>query len=312
MAYPRHAMLARFYTQFDLPGTTRLMDWLGIRNDELWSDAPCRIVRGKWDKCHRRVDLRNWSERLTFFLRRYYEMPPQLMLIEAVRQGDTVVDIGSNVGMITTLVAHLVGPSGRVEAFEPNPDCCRRIEGVLETNGLKHVHLHHCALADENGELDLTVAYDHTGYGTLAQVNEGERREGCRRVKVQVLTGDEVLGKELDELAAIKIDVEGYESYVVRGLHDTLAKWKPMVIAEVSEEWLRRAGSSSEDLFGLMRGHGYSAYALRVYKPGVFSRPRLALRHVEGAGNLNGRESNVVWVDQSGPMMQRVKHLVFG
>jgi FkbM family methyltransferase len=309
MSYPRLAMLAALYTRFDLPGTSRLLRVAGVRDDSLWTDAPARTVRGKWDRCRRTVELSNWSERLTWFLRRYYELPPQLLLMAALRRGDRVVDIGANIGMITTLAAHRVGPTGRVTAFEPNPDCCRRITEVVESNALAHVDVRSCALSDEPGRLELTVPRVHTGYATLARVEETEEWSGYRRIEVDVLRGDDVLARG-DRLDAIKIDVEGFESHVARGLRQTLSTHRPLLITEVAEQLLRQAGSSGEELFSLLRGHGYAAFVMHVARPRRLSRPRLSLKPVDDPASIDPLENNVAWVDPDGPMMRRIERLI--
>jgi FkbM family methyltransferase len=221
-----------------------------------------------------------------------------------------VVDAGANIGMITTLAARLVGSTGRVVACEPNPDCCRRIEEVVRTNRLAGVEVHQCALGDERGETELSVPEIHSGGGFLIPVEESANNDG-HRVQVRVATGDEVLGEELPKVDAVKIDVEGYETHVVRGLHGTLSAWKPLVIAEIMEGHLRRAGSSGEELFGLMNTHGYSALAVGTDKRTWLLRPRLTLRPVQGPRDVP-HGTNVAWIDPGGGVMERVNRFLVG
>ncbi len=66
------------------------------------------------------LDLARASERFSYFTGRFYELGMQLLLMDLVRAGDRVVDIGANVGEISLLCSRLVGPTGVVDAFEPN------------------------------------------------------------------------------------------------------------------------------------------------------------------------------------------------
>jgi precorrin-6B methylase 2 len=70
------------------------------------------------------LDLAAWSERSAYFLGRFYDLNLQMLMIQILKPGDRFVDIGANIGMLSILAARLVGPSGRVESFEPNPHKC--------------------------------------------------------------------------------------------------------------------------------------------------------------------------------------------
>jgi FkbM family methyltransferase len=178
---------------------------------------------------------------------------------------------------------------------------------VLDENTLEHVQVHNCALGDERAELDLVVPPVHTGYGTLGSVAESGEWTDSRRITVSVVPGDDVLAGSLDHLTAVKIDVEGFESRVVRGLRGTLSRWKPLVIAEVDDGLLRQAGSSGDELFGLLGGHGYSAFALDARRPNRLSPVRLTLRAIRRSSDLGARENNVVWLHPDGAATPRVR-----
>jgi len=132
--------------------------------------------------------------------------------------GDKVVDVGANIGYMTTLFATRVGPTGRVEAFEPHP----RIFGDLERNvgafaarsDIAPIRLHACAVGDSDGT------------GQLAEPDGFARNEGgatflrvgantARCIDVPLARLDTVLSGA--RVALLKIDVEGYESAVLAG-----------------------------------------------------------------------------------------------
>lgn len=74
-----------------------------------------------------------------------------LALSECLEPGDRFVDVGANIGMITLQAARLVGPSGRVESFEPNPNCFATLERHLAINGIENVVAHRVGLSDTSG-----------------------------------------------------------------------------------------------------------------------------------------------------------------
>ncbi|MBC7835584.1 MAG: FkbM family methyltransferase [Phycisphaerales bacterium] len=283
--------LARFYARRELPGWGRVLRGAGVYNDAAWKGAGTFESCGKWDRCRVSLDLSNWSERQTYFLGRFYDLPMQLLLRGFVRPGDCVVDVGANVGMISILAARLVGPSGRVVSFEPNPTAFRKLSSALRTNSLSWVSPRPCALADQHGELMLSVVTEHTGMGTLAPVPPADAGLVSATHLVRVCVGDEVLEAEAARPSLIKIDVEGFELAVLKGLARTLVRHHPIVAAEIVQVHLRRAGTSAEAVFDLMRGLGYEAFGLATRRRPV--RHRL---HLPAITKPSADFNNVVWI----------------
>ncbi len=131
-----------------------------------------------------------------------------------VRPGDHVLDIGANLGLVTMILARLVGPAGRVEAFEPIPAMCDLVERAIERNQLHNVELHRMALGAETGELVLSVPRGHAGAASfLPEQRYAEQDE----VRVPVRTLSEIMSGSTDRARLVKIDVEGFESQVLAG-----------------------------------------------------------------------------------------------
>lgn len=286
--YPWKALLALPYARYELPGWGRLLKALGAMpavGSTAWDGAPTRTVRGKVHGYLMRLDLSNWSERLTFFLGRYYELPVQLLLRAVLRPGDRFVDIGANIGMITLMAARCVGEAGRVDCFEPNPTCVAALRHHLALNAIEHVHVHPVALADAAGRMRLNLTSRHTGTATLAAV-----ADVVESFEVEVGIGDELLAGSAS-IRAIKIDVEGFELHVLRGLERVLKQQRPMLITEFIEAQFQRAGTSGQAIEVLLRSHGYC--------PFVLATRRQWLRHVLALSALApGRQiaNDVLWL----------------
>ena len=283
------ARLAVPYARLELPGWGRVLGLAGVLDeDERWKGAPTLTVRGKLHGYRMTLDLSNWSERRTYFLGRFYELATQLFINQFVQAGDSFIDVGANIGMITLLAARRVGAAGRVHAFEPNPVAFRRLQDVLKINGIAHVTAREVALGDRPGAMVLSVLLGHTGMGTLGTVGGADADKITDRYTVRVVPGDELIPPHLPGPAMVKLDVEGYECHALRGLHDTISRLRPAVVAEALPQNLVRADSSLGEMFELMRGHGYEPYDLDIAPAGV--RYRMSLRPAperEGHGSNN-------------------------
>lgn len=132
-----------------------------------------------------------------------------------VRPGDTVVDIGANIGIISLLLAALVGRNGRVYSFEPLPQMVSLLSRSIERNGIENLHLQAVALGSVDGELEISVP--RRNYGAASFVTAREWDDSFR-ITVPVRTLSHALtGKPLDHVRLVKIDVEGFEPEVFEG-----------------------------------------------------------------------------------------------
>jgi FkbM family methyltransferase len=311
MTFPRLAFLILPYTRLELPGwgqLFRLMRVGGIENNALWRDAPTRTIRDKRSKYLVRLDLSNWSERHTYFLGRYYDLALQMLLSEVLAPGDRFVDVGANIGAITLYGAALVGPGGRVDSFEPNPSCCERIRHTLAGNDVHHVRVHANALSDRRGTLVLNVFAEHTGTATLAPPSQEQRDLVKQQYEVQVLVGDEAVSNSRRRINLIKVDVEGFEVRVLRGLMESIRRWRPVVVTEVQRDWLARAGTSRTEMFDLMAADGYGAYGLSTRRRVLGHR--LSLEPIQRTKVENAPFSDVVWLHPSTAASQNLRILI--
>src|SRR4051812_49721366 len=90
----RIAMLALPYSRRELPGWGKLLRALGVFEQKRWNDAPTRVLRGKLHGFEVTLHLSDWSDRQFYFTRRYYDLETSLLVMAAVRAGDTFVDVG--------------------------------------------------------------------------------------------------------------------------------------------------------------------------------------------------------------------------
>ncbi len=161
----------------------------------------------------------------------------------------TLLDVGANIGTHSVAFAR---DFAEVHAFEPNPELWPSFERHIALNGLKNVRLHKVGLGEKDETLPFYLTErDNLGLGTAAtdQVYDVPLRQAGT---IRVVNGDPYLAASgIAAIDFIKIDVQGLEMQVLRGLSETLARYRPYVWLEVNEPTLKEAGSI-EGLIGLM------------------------------------------------------------
>lgn len=128
-----------------------------------------------------------------------------------VKPGDTVVDLGANIGYYTLLLAQLVGPTGRVVAIEPHPDHFAVLVKNMETNGHRHVTCLQKAISEGPGRVRFNISSEHAAHNIRAASATG------RSIEVDTVALDDVLGADA-RVDFIKMDVEGAEGLALRGM----------------------------------------------------------------------------------------------
>lgn len=172
------------------------------------------------------------------------------------RPGDLILDVGANLGLHTVQASRIAGPTGRVLAFEPNPQMSTLLRESLRRNRCENVVLHDCALGSEQATLDLHVPVDHAGKGSLVESNS--TRDVRDRISVPVKTLDSILLSEKSRIGLVKIDVEGFEPQVLQGARDLLSTSPPH--AWIFETHNLSEGLRSEPVADVLSATGYHLF----------------------------------------------------
>ncbi len=176
---------------------------------------------------------------------RKYEQGVTRQIEKMLAPGAVFVDVGANIGFFTLLGAALVGPEGRVFAFEPNPDNCALLQRSLEHNQFSQVQLFQNALAEAAQTFRFSCsAIDSNG----RLLHESETSEKLTTIEVQAVTLDEVL-PPLPRLDLIKMDIEGAEPRAWQGMSKTIARYRPALILEFSPTAIRKTSQTSPEAF---------------------------------------------------------------
>jgi len=204
-----------------------------------WMDP----ARGAFD-----FELYGWDVRELRFLRRY------------LAPGMTFVDIGAHYGLYAVLAAHLVGPSGRVLAFEPAAPAFRRLRWHLWLNGARQV----LASPDAVGARAMTASLYRPvrGVDTTSSLHPnaiGASR--LRRQEVRVTTLDEAAGSRgFAGVDLVKLDVEGAEPEVLEGAARVLAESRPLWLFEALDITAAAWGGSGRALVERFRARDHTLF----------------------------------------------------
>jgi FkbM family methyltransferase len=290
--------LALCWSRLRLPRAHRILRSLGVWDNRLWQGEPPRICRGCYHGYRMRLDISDYHQRGAYFYSGLLDASVDLCILHALSAGDTFIDVGANIGMMTMLAAHAVGPEGRIIAFEPNPDVYERLLWHISENRLAQVRPHQLALSDHDAIMQLTVPpTGNTGAATLGALPARHQGRIGATYEVAVRVGDEVLAEEslTDAPLFIKLDVEGHEVAALRGLRDTIRKHRPAVLLESNVEMLPQNRTSVQELFGLLVDVGYEPYALRIRWNRLMRRWQLQL-HAMGVHWHPARTENVLFL----------------
>jgi FkbM family methyltransferase len=181
--------------------------------------------------------------------------------------GDFVVDVGANVGYLTSLAARRAGPGGEVLAFEPHPRVFELLRGNIARwadDGVAAVEARPTALSDRDGTAELNAGSAFDRNMGLAHVEVGSARTGDELIDVTLEKLDDVVGDR--PVGLLKIDVEGHEPAVLRGAQELLRSGRvrdvifedhdpyPDASTEIVEGTGYTLYSLSNDLFGVLLG----------------------------------------------------------
>ncbi|HEY6118942.1 MAG TPA: FkbM family methyltransferase [Pyrinomonadaceae bacterium] len=201
-----------------------------------------------------------WDPQLTEFIRE--NLGPQAIFI----------DVGANVGYFTLIASVCVGASGKVLAIEPNPSVAEQLRVNVQRSNLSNVITEEALCSDsvENHTETLYLPDESSlGKASLSKSNAG----GLDSVKVRSATLDQLIfDHRLQGVMFVKIDVEGAELMVLRGMTETLARLRPIVVIELVPDLLANLGTSKDEVIAFLTSFSYSTVSLGGHENYV-SRP---------------------------------------
>jgi len=176
-------------------------------------------LAGRWMRLH-------WQSHRAYVFGTY-----EPAVIGAIQQhvlpGWTVLDVGAHIGYYTLLLAELVGPEGKVIAFEASPEIFATLKENVHLNRCGNVVLENRAVAASSRRLALR-RNDAYPLSATSSIHSGQAA-----VEVEAVALDQFLGSGFDRVAFVKMDVEGAEAEALQGMRELLRRDHPLLLIEI-------------------------------------------------------------------------------
>jgi len=192
-----------------------------------------------------------------------YEVDEVRYVRSILRSGDTAIDAGAHIGFFTMQMAAIVGPAGKVYAFEPlDPNADLLEQSIVENRFSDRIVFQRAAVGAASGTATLTFPVETLNSGGAYLLRDGTLPlTGNVKKSVPLVALDDVALRRPVRL--IKMDVEGAEPQVIRGAARLLKEDRPIILSELHPTQLERAsGIGADEFLAELRGLGYRAYRL--------------------------------------------------
>lgn len=193
-----------------------------------------------------------------------YEIKLVKLMRNILKSGDVFIDVGANIGYLSALGAGLVGASGQVHSFEPIQKYFEKLKKMAFENLNYKIVVNQCALGENEGLTKIDITNLHNiGWNTMVP-NLMIKETVKESFDVSVCRLDDYLKKNnLNNIALIKIDVEGFEFPILKGLSNY---WennnRPVIVCEIVPLAYPLLNSSLAQLVEYLKKYNYSAYRL--------------------------------------------------
>ena len=181
----------------------------------------------------------NYSHTANYFFKDY------------LQKGDTVLDIGANIGTVTIECALNIGSSGKVYSFEANPTIFDFLKGNIKLNNLDNIQIFNFAVGNKSGTIKFSNKRSDD-QNSVIESNDG--------LKLPIKRLDDLPIKE-SSFDLMKIDVLGYEKFVLLGAEKTL-KNTDCVHFPAIEDFYKKYGYTYKDVFSILKNYKFLIYQI--------------------------------------------------
>jgi len=184
------------------------------------------------------------------------------LIKKIVSDGDVVLDLGANIGYYTMIFAKLIGPKGKVFAFEPEPNNFELLKKNLTINGYQNSTIEDAAVSDENGEVKL---YLHESMATNHRIfyskSVSKNFVVVKKIKLDDYFKNNPIKKRI---SFVKMDVEGSEFGVLKGMTTILNENKNLkMLIEYFPQAIKESGAQPSNLLKILKNAGFSFYEVK-------------------------------------------------
>jgi FkbM family methyltransferase len=178
-----------------------------------------------------------------------------------VKNGDYVLDVGANIGFHTLYFAELTGVNGKVFSFEPIPVNFNALQSNIKLNQFPQITAINKALGNTNSPMEIHVDQDAQNPGAFNLLDKGPKN-----TVIDCIKGDDFLDRnQIEKIDFIKIDVEGFEYEVFKGLSKTIKNSKPIIIFEYDYNYQHKLNDNPKIIFEFLTQFGYQFFTIDGY-----------------------------------------------
>ena len=234
-----------------IPGMVRMYDLMcDFLFQHFWPYQ--NIIKIQGSKMYINVNDKDLEMRKTFqtyALNRIHEEATTNLFKRIIKEGDSVVDLGANIGYFTLLAAKLVGKNGKVYAFEPEPKNYNYLVKNIEFNGYHNVIPWQKAVSNRTSKTKLFICSYDSGHHTINQSNgikdykPEEVGAKINFIEVETTTLDDFFKDKKESVDVIKMDVEGAEMLALSGMDRIIKQNKNLkMFIDFKERWISTDG----------------------------------------------------------------------
>lgn len=179
-----------------------------------------------------------------------------------IKEGDTVIDIGANMGYYTKFLAEKVGAQGAVYSIEPIPDSFEMLSHVKKKLNLTNVRLLNYAISDSSETVTMEIPIQTSGEENLFEakiVNTSKHSPCVRTVTVETRTLDSLFLHPGEKISFVKCDVEGHELHCLKGAVSFIEQFNPAWLMEIWGD-LDVTQSEGWSTVNFLKRFGYELY----------------------------------------------------
>ena len=233
----------------------------------------------------------------TMLIRGTYQDDVICALGSLVHANDVVFDVGAHHGLMSIMASRLVGPAGKVIAFEPNPASRETMATHLKLNGVANVSIEPVGLIDREARLPFYAHPGEYSWNSTLIAEFADHLSKKNVLSIETTTLDNYCERNHLHPRLIKIDTEGSDFLILKGGARVLREDRPHLILELNPVAAASAGTTIEELVKFLNDLDYQLFAMRRSLLGHYSfdqKQPLTAGHLKG----NGWLQNVVCISQ--------------
>jgi FkbM family methyltransferase len=221
---------------------------------------PYRLFEGQTAVCRLdgnikiKADLDEWIQQHIYFLGSW-DKRGMNFLKKNLEPGYVFFDIGANIGAYSLVASKIVGQEGKVHSFEPVSAVFERFQENIKLNNITNITANRNAVYQSSQILELFVSSKENA--GMSSIYHHDTESGKVEKVEAVAIDDYVIKNNIQRIDLIKIDIEGAELFALKGMTNSLKRFRPGIIIEISDDVIKNTGLGSDEVPELMKSLNY-------------------------------------------------------